>query len=132
MVQNSFCRCSHFSPHVVYNSTSHSPVQHSFEYSHNNKTTTNHVCPSCKESHQAQEACRAPNLRCHDCSRHCWTQGQNWILQTGHPQVHLCQLQGGCCQGYRPSETCSQVRHCQGISQDGQGVWQGSRMLQTG
>merc|ERR1712130_19653 len=82
-------------------------------------------CPR-KEGLQAQGTRCPPQVLRDDRCCHHLPQGPHWILPPGHPQVHLCQLQGWCCQGCRAGPFGTQAWSCQGSSQDGQSFRKGS------
>merc|ERR1712025_286532 len=78
-----------------------------------------HDCRCCSQSQegccQAQGPRCPPSLCLHDQGRHQGPGRQEGLLPPGHPEVHLRQLQGGCCQGCRPCQDRSQeARHLQG------------------
>merc|ERR1711894_567932 len=78
-----------------------------------------HDCRCCSQSQegccQAQGPRCPPSLRLHDQGRHQGPGRQEGLLPSGHPEVHLRQLQGGCCQGCRPCQDRSQeAGHLQG------------------
>merc|ERR1712107_325698 len=73
-----------------------------------------------------------PQVLRDDRCRHHRPEGQVRILPSSHPQVHLCQLQGRCCQGCRPPSHGSEERSCCRQLEDGQSLRKGSWLLQAG
>merc|ERR1712051_206412 len=74
-------------------------------------TTQHHLdCCCCSQSHRCP-----PPLRRHDQGCHQGPRRQEGLLPSSHPEVRLCQLQGGRCQGCR---TCQarpeEAGHLQG------------------
>merc|ERR1712204_71162 len=81
---------------------------------------------------QAQGSGRPPHLPRHDHGGHPGPQGEDGLLQAGHPQVHLRQLQGGRRQGRGGHQARPQGRRGQGRHQERQGDRQGCRQVQGG
>merc|ERR1711981_1387181 len=85
----------------------------------NNNNNNQHDRRCCSQSQegccQAQGPRCPPSLRFHDQGRHQGPGRQEGLLSPGHPEVRLCQLQGGRCQSCRPCQDRPQeVGHLQG------------------
>merc|ERR1712154_500425 len=82
-------------------------------------TRHHHDCCRCTQSQegrcQAQGPRCPPPLRRHDQGCHQGPRRQEGLLPSGHPEVHLRQLQGGRCQGWRTGQARpEEAGHLQG------------------
>merc|ERR1711944_275116 len=75
---------------------------------HLQHNTNHHDCCRCSQDQEGRRQAQGPrcpsSLRQHDQGSHQGSRGQEGILQTGHPEVRLRQLQGG------PAKATGRVR----------------------